>query len=60
MRLKYSIVIPVFERNNILKIVESVLNQHLKPIEVIIVDNNKNNYESIKLNNLVSKPLMIV
>ena len=55
--MKYSIVIPVFERNNILKnCLESVLNQHLKPIEVIIVDNNKNNYESIKLNNLISKP----
>ena len=56
MFLNYSIVIPVFERNNILKkCLESVLNQNLKPIEVIIVDNNNNNFESIKLNNLISK-----
>ena len=52
--MKYSIVIPVFMRSNILNnCLESISNQILKPLEVILVDNNINKFESILLHDLV-------
>ena len=54
--LKYSIVIPVFKRKNILKrCLKSISNQILKPLEVIIVDNNIKKFESKILHDLLSK-----
>lgn len=52
--MNYSIVIPVYRR---LKIIHQCLNsiklQELKPLEVIFVDNNNDEYESEKLQYLV-------
>ena len=45
--MKYSIVIPVYKRTEIFKIcLDSISSQLLKPLEVIIVDNNTNNIQS--------------
>ena len=54
--LKYSIVIPVFKRKDILKrCLKSISKQILKPLEVIIVDNNTKKFESKILQDLLSK-----
>ena len=54
--LKYSIVIPVFKRKDILKrCLKSISMQILKPLEVIIVDNNTKKFESKILQDLLSK-----
>lgn len=48
--MKYSIVIPVFMRSEIIyKCLKAIEKQILKPLEVILVDNNTEEYESEKL-----------
>tara|TARA_Y100000991_G_C21926218_1_gene328775 strand:+ start:78 stop:1082 length:1005 start_codon:yes stop_codon:yes gene_type:complete len=53
--MNYSVVIPSFKRSDILiKCLSSILNQTLKPFEILIVDNNTS-YESKKLFLIVEK-----
>lgn len=53
--LSYSIVIPTFERLNELKTtINSVLRQSIKPLEVIVVNNNTNRKERIDLKNYIN------
>ena len=52
--MRYSIVIPVFKRLKILiRCIESIEKQILKPLEVIIVDNNEDQIEINKLKILI-------
>ena len=49
--MDYSIVIPIYKRSElILETLNSVLSQDFQPLEVIIVDNNDIDIESVKLN----------
>ena len=52
--MKYSIVIPVYKRSEIIpRCLESIQKQILKPLEVIVVDNNTENIETKKLKLLI-------
>ena len=54
--MKYSIVIPAFKRSDLItKCLESIERQIVRPLEVIIVDNNYEAKESKKLKRLVDK-----
>ena len=54
--MKYSIVMPVFKRSEILeKSLKSIQNQLLQPMEVILIDNNVINIETEKLHNIVEE-----
>ena len=54
--MQYTVVIPVFKRSEILKYcLKSINEQYLKPEEIIIVDNNVKEKESIKLKNILNK-----
>jgi len=54
--MEYSIVMPVYKRSEILNTcLESVSNQILKPLEIIIVNNNTTKLETSKLISLINK-----
>ena len=56
--MKYSIVMPVYKRSKIIRrCIESIENQILKPIEVIIVDNNSEIIETNKLKELIKETI---
>ena len=53
--MDFSIVIPIYKRNEIFKTcLSSIDNQLLKPKEIIIVDNNTSNIESKNLERVIS------
>ena len=53
--MKYSIIIPIYERLDIFDLVlDSVFQQTLQPFEIIIVDNNSNNLETKNLLRVIS------
>ena len=53
--MQYSIIIPVYKRNEIiLSCLNSIASQTLKPYEIIIVDNNVDINQSEKLNKLLN------
>tara|TARA_X000000950_G_C13909770_1_gene658515 strand:- start:3002 stop:4015 length:1014 start_codon:yes stop_codon:yes gene_type:complete len=54
--LDFSVVIPVYKRINLLEnCLESIFNQILKPIEIVVVDNNTSIDESFLLSRLINK-----
>ena len=56
--MKYSIVMPVYKRSKIIRrCIESIENQILKPLEVIIVDNNSEIIETNKLKVLIKETI---
>ena len=53
--MNFSVVIPIYKRNEIFKsCLVSINNQLLKPIEIIIIDNNTSKYESKNLRDIIS------
>ena len=53
--LKYSLVIPIYERSEILPLcLNSIKFQTLKPYEIIVVDNNVNEFETEKLHSIIN------
>ena len=52
--MQYSIVMPVYKRADILRrTLNSISNQILQPLEIIIVNNNSIKYETDKLKNII-------
>ena len=53
--MNFSVVIPIYKRNEIFKsCLISINNQLLKPIEIIIIDNNTSKYESKYLRDIIA------
>ncbi len=53
--MNFSVVIPIYKRNEIFKsCLISINNQLLKPIEIIVIDNNTSKYESKYLRDIIA------
>ena len=53
--MKFSVVIPIYKRNEIFKsCLISINKQLLKPLEIIIIDNNTTKSESINLKDIIT------
>lgn len=53
--IKYSVVIPIYERSEVLPLcLDSIKFQTLKPYEIIVVDNNTNEFETQKLHSILN------